>query len=239
MQFNKRRFKLPGCLPSPPTSYAAEDCKPYFEGDWFGVFSTFFPAVGTFCLHAWSLFLKGLWFSCPLTFHPAAAEPRAEKLYSSSSYSVLSDSAVSCRCSGLATARAQTPRFTLPLVGHLKWARGDVCTAARHFFFFFLLKRKHRLLLLYFGCESNKDNSSEMKLCLLVYSASVCCSAVSDSLWPHGLWPTRLLCPWNSPGKNTGMGSHTLLQGIFPDLGIEPVSPALQADPLPSEPHGF
>ena len=38
------------------------------------------------------------------------------------------------------------------------------------------------------------------------------CSAVSDSLWPHGLWPTRLLCPWNSPGKNTGVGCHSLLQ---------------------------
>ena len=27
---------------------------------------------------------------------------------------------------------------------------------------------------------------------------------------------TRLLCPWDSPGKNTGMGCHVLLQGIFP-----------------------
>ena len=31
----------------------------------------------------------------------------------------------------------------------------------------------------------------------------------------HGLYPARLLCPWNSPGKNTGVGSHSLLQGIF------------------------
>ena len=31
-------------------------------------------------------------------------------------------------------------------------------------------------------------------------------SVVSDSLWPHGLWPTRLLCLWNSPGKNPGVG---------------------------------
>ena len=44
------------------------------------------------------------------------------------------------------------------------------------------------------------------------------------------------LCPWDSPGKNTGMGSHFLLQGIFPDPGIEPGSPTLQADAsLPSE----
>ena len=38
-----------------------------------------------------------------------------------------------------------------------------------------------------------------------------------NSFWPHG--PTRLLCPWNSPGKNTGVGSHSLLQGIFPTQG--------------------
>ena len=34
-------------------------------------------------------------------------------------------------------------------------------------------------------------------------------------LRPHGLWPARLLCPWDSPGKNTGVGCHFLLQGIF------------------------
>ena len=40
-------------------------------------------------------------------------------------------------------------------------------------------------------------------------------SGVSDSLRPHGLWPARLLCPWGSPGENTGVGCHSLLQGIF------------------------
>ena len=42
---------------------------------------------------------------------------------------------------------------------------------------------------------------------------------VSDSLQPHGLQPARLICPWDSPGKNTGVGGHSrgipLLQGIF------------------------
>ena len=38
---------------------------------------------------------------------------------------------------------------------------------------------------------------------------------MSDSLQPHGLQPTRLLCPWDSPGKNTGVGCHFLLQGMF------------------------
>ena len=41
------------------------------------------------------------------------------------------------------------------------------------------------------------------------------CSVVSNSLQPHGLLPTRLLCPWNFPGENTGVGCHFLLQGIF------------------------
>ena len=36
--------------------------------------------------------------------------------------------------------------------------------------------------------------------------------------------PTRLLQPWDSLGKNTGVGCHFLLQGIFPDPGIEQVS---------------
>ena len=38
---------------------------------------------------------------------------------------------------------------------------------------------------------------------------------MSDSLQPHGLEPARLLCPWDSLGKNTGVGCHALLQGIL------------------------
>ena len=36
---------------------------------------------------------------------------------------------------------------------------------------------------------------------------------------PYGSQPIRLLCPWNSPGKNSGVGCHALLQGIFPTQG--------------------
>ena len=46
--------------------------------------------------------------------------------------------------------------------------------------------------------------------------------SVSLSLLPHGLKHARLFCPWNSPGKNTGMGSHSLLQGIFLTQGSNP-----------------
>ena len=42
----------------------------------------------------------------------------------------------------------------------------------------------------------------------------------SDSLWSHE--PARLLCPWNSPSKNTGVGCHSLLQWIFPTQGLNP-----------------
>ena len=41
------------------------------------------------------------------------------------------------------------------------------------------------------------------------------CSLLSDSSQSDGLQPTRLLCPLNFPGKNTGVGCHFLLQGIF------------------------
>ena len=40
-----------------------------------------------------------------------------------------------------------------------------------------------------------------------------------NSLGPHGLQPTRLLCPWNFPCKDTGVGGHFFLQGIFPTQG--------------------
>ena len=51
---------------------------------------------------------------------------------------------------------------------------------------------------------------------------------MSDSLQPYELSLSRLLCPWDSPGKNTGDGCHALLQGIFPTQRSNPLmSPAL------------
>ena len=38
---------------------------------------------------------------------------------------------------------------------------------------------------------------------------------MSNSVQPQGLEPTRLHCPWDSPGKNAGVGCHFLLQGTF------------------------
>ena len=53
---------------------------------------------------------------------------------------------------------------------------------------------------------------------------SMCCCLVTKMcltlfLWPHGLEPARHLCPWNFLGKNTVVGCHFLLQGIFPTQG--------------------
>ena len=45
-------------------------------------------------------------------------------------------------------------------------------------------------------------------------------SIMSDSLQPYGLQPTKLLCPWDSPGKNPRVGCHALLQGTFPTQGL-------------------
>ena len=42
---------------------------------------------------------------------------------------------------------------------------------------------------------------------------------MSDFLRPHGLQPTRILCPWDFPGKNNGVRCHFLLQRIFPIHG--------------------
>ena len=47
-------------------------------------------------------------------------------------------------------------------------------------------------------------------------------SVMSDLLQHHGLETARLLCPWNSPGKYTGVGCHSLLQGILLTQGSNP-----------------
>ena len=50
-------------------------------------------------------------------------------------------------------------------------------------------------------------------------------SGVSGSVPRRGLQPSRPLCPWDSPGRNAGVGCHALLQGIFPTQGANPGLP--------------
>ena len=62
----------------------------------------------------------------------------------------------------------------------------------------------------------------------MLYVASV----VSNSLQPYGLQPARLLCPRNFPGKNSGVGCHFLLQGLFRTQGSNPHLLLWQPDSL-------
>ena len=50
---------------------------------------------------------------------------------------------------------------------------------------------------------------------------------MSSSLRPHGLYPTKLICPQNFLGKDTGVGCHFLLQGIYLTQGLNPVSSSI------------
>ena len=66
-------------------------------------------------------------------------------------------------------------------------------------------------------------NVSSLGACKqLALCVCVSCSVVFDTLQLQRLQPTRLLCPWDSPGKNTGMDCHSLLQRIFSTQGLNP-----------------
>ena len=72
--------------------------------------------------------------------------------------------------------------------------------------------------------------SIQLKRCYLVNETSFYVlmmrrSVMSDSLRPHGLQPTRLLCPWDFPGNSTRVDCHFLLQGIFPTQQSNPGLP--------------
>ena len=59
--------------------------------------------------------------------------------------------------------------------------------------------------------KGRKDRKLQLILCVCHAKSLQSCL----TLRPYGLQPARLLCPWDSHGKNTGVGCHALLQGIF------------------------
>ena len=72
------------------------------------------------------------------------------------------------------------------------------------------------------GCSHHPDGRCQSFAVCVCVCVRVCvcvpvlsCSVMSNSLWPYGLLPARLLCSWDFPGKNTGVGCHFLLQGYF------------------------
>ena len=60
-------------------------------------------------------------------------------------------------------------------------------------------------------------------VCVCVCTRAQSHQVLANSSRLHGLQPARLLCPWVSPGKKTGVGCHALLQVIFPSQGWNPV----------------
>ena len=73
------------------------------------------------------------------------------------------------------------------------------------------------------GWECRAQGSAEeLRLARTQRHVSVCAGLVTQScltLRPRGLLPVRLLCPWNSPGKDTGVSCRALIEGIFPPQG--------------------
>ena len=110
--------------------------------------------------------------------------------------------------------------FFLPSKGGNHKTKGSTCPSIIHC----LAARTQRGIFLLLKSRDTWLHSCGNEKCLV---AQLCLT-----LQPHGLLPARLLCPWDSPSRNTGVGCHALLQGI------EPRSLTLQADSLPSEPPG-
>ena len=79
-------------------------------------------------------------------------------------------------------------------------------------------------------CSCPRHMTSQDEDCGFLYSLLYVCVCMlshlvmSDSLLPQELQPSRLLCPWDCPGKNTGVGCYFLLQRIFPTQGSNPGS---------------
>ena len=90
------------------------------------------------------------------------------------------------------------------------------------------------------------EEAGWIQWCFWTFSFNMCVLSCFSrvQLWTvegFGLWPARLLCPWDSPGKNTGVGCDALLQGIFPTQGLNPTLLCLlhlQVDSLPLAPPG-
>ena len=87
----------------------------------------------------------------------------------------------------------------------------------------------------------NKEIDTVPEICHQNYDNLVCvlsCSVMSDSLRPHGLQPTRLLCPRRFSRQEYWNRLPCPLPGHLPNPGIKPKSPALQADSVPFKPPG-
>ena len=95
------------------------------------------------------------------------------------------------------------------------------------------LQNRNRYREQTYGCPGERWGGKDYRTCAW--------SDLSNSLQLYGLWPTRLLCPLDCPGENTGQGRHFLLQSIFLNQGLNqrsPTSPDGQVDSFTTEPTG-
>ena len=98
-----------------------------------------------------------------------------------------------------------------------------------------------RLSRVFSNTPAQKHQFLGAQLSLGYWLYACCCCCVGAKLcpillWPHGLQPVTVFCPWDFPGKNTGVGCHFLLQGDLPNPGVEPASPALAGGFFTTEP---
>ena len=101
------------------------------------------------------------------------------------------------------------------------------------------LNHKFRMKSHYFKMQDNTMAANVPKI-----TESIACLVtlpqLCSTLCQPGLQPAKLLCPWDSPGKNTGVGCHFVLQGIFPTQGLNLYFLCLlhwQVGSLPLAPH--
>ena len=82
--------------------------------------------------------------------------------------------------------------------------------------------------------EEEEENRTVLNSFAHIHQGGIGCSVTQScpSLCDP-MWPTRLLCPRDSPGTNTGVGSHVLLQGIFPTQRVNLCLLHWQEDCLP------
>ena len=83
-----------------------------------------------------------------------------------------------------------------------------------------------------------KENKPKDQNLMSIDSCCLVAESCSTLLRPDGLEPTRLFCPWDFPDKNTGVGFHLVLQGIFLTQGLNLHLLHWQVDSLPLTPSG-
>ena len=107
---------------------------------------------------------------------------------------------------------AMAPTFQSPQLWGLDHCLTQECPASENMDL--LLLTEVSFIFLFCLVKTCLWGKARLRHCARVHACSVI-SVVSNSSQPYGLWPARLLCPWDSPGKNIGVGCHAFLQGVF------------------------